>query len=75
MTAEPAIHNFNVMLRVTDRENLGKVAELQGITMGQVARTALRAYISHVLHESPTCPNGNPCYVPHMHPRRVQPTG
>jgi hypothetical protein len=58
------------MITETDRVLLGKLAEALGMTMGQVVRQSIRAAISHHLHFAPSCANGQPCYVPHMHPRR-----
>lgn len=74
MSKEPATHNFNVMLTATDRENLQKCAELEQVSLGHIARIAIRAHISMVLHQAPTCATGTPCFVPHMHPRRQAPT-
>jgi len=71
--SEPASHNFNVMLTMTDRKELQFAAELLHVTMGAFTRSALRAAIAHHLYQAPTCASGQPCYVPHMHPPRPEP--
>lgn len=69
MSKKPCIHNFNVMLSGDDAEQLQKVADQLDTTKSVVARTAIRALCAHHLTGAPTCSTGQPCYVPHMHPR------
>lgn len=64
---------FNVMMPETLYQRIEAWAEQCGTSRGQVVRAACDAMMRQCIDETPICANGGPCYVPHMHPRRLGP--
>lgn len=63
----PSKTPFNVELDQADRDRLSALAARAGLPRSQVIRNALRALHAMEIANRPTCANGHPCFVPHMH--------
>ncbi len=62
---------FNVLLDYQDYDRLEKVAEQLQYSKGQVFRIALNNFYQMKCANVPTCANGQPCFVPHLHRQSV----
>lgn len=60
---------FNVMLNADEERAHKQLADVTGLTRGALVRQCMRAMHTMLVCDTPTCANGNRCYVPQMHPQ------
>lgn len=60
-------HSFNVLLEEEDVSMLSMMAEKTSTNMSIVIRQAIKWRYLLEIDNVPTCSNGRPCFVPHMH--------
>ena len=60
-------HNFQVILTVTQYNNLGELALKRSASMGHVLRQLIDVAYLHIMVRHPMCPDGQRCFVPQMH--------
>ena len=58
---------FNVLVDETTRKMLEEVAAACDLSCAQVIRESIRWRFAMQIAGVPTCTNGRPCFVPHMH--------
>jgi len=62
-------HSFNVLLSIEDYQDLTQMAVNSRLSRSNVIRQAIRARYLMSQQAVPTCGDGTPCRVPHMHPQ------
>lgn len=63
---------FNLLLSTEELDMLNALKKMTGHSAGSELRSALRVRYSHLICQAPTCGNGTPCFVPHMHRQPAQ---
>lgn len=63
---------FNILLAPAEYEKLQELAAAVDGSMGHAIRSAVNQAHAMVCLGVPTCADGQPCYVPHMHAQRRQ---
>lgn len=61
-------HPFNVLLSHAEFATLKELALKHGVSQGAILRQALNWRNLMDQKRIPTCANGNPCFVAHLHP-------
>ena len=60
-------HNFQVILSITEYNNLAAMALKRSSSMGHVIRQLINVAHLHTMMRHPMCPDGQRCYVPQLH--------
>ena len=74
MSPKPT-HSFNVLLEPEEMDMLKTLAHSTRTNMSIVLRQALKYRYAMEIQNAPTCANGRPCFVPHMHSTAQPPEG
>jgi len=68
MALPPKDIQFNIMLSAEEKAQLLEAAHREALPSASIFRRALKNYFRMAVTHIPTCANGNPCFVPQMHP-------
>lgn len=61
---------LQILCSPNDYAMIRELANHNGTSMGAYIRQLIQHAFSHTLCANPTCPDGQRCYVPQMHPPR-----
>ncbi len=65
------LKQFNVMFSKQEHRSLSELAKTTHLTKSSILRQVLFHAHNHICLSIYTCPSGQTCFAPHMHPQRV----
>lgn len=65
----PAKHNLQILVSMQQLTEIRLMAKEKDCSMGAYLRFLHQNAHQHSQLDTPTCPNGQRCFVPQMHPR------
>jgi len=58
---------YNILLDPTTRKMLEELGAANDVSCAQILRESIRWRFAMQIAGAPTCANGRPCFVPHLH--------